>query len=330
MSKWQVPRRPGRAPSVSAAAGQGQLDQAHRDPVMDLARVVSLTFVVVGHLLMLGASVNVSRGLVIERTLLLQPWLTPATWVAQVMPLFFIIGGFVGVQAWRRAEARGGSAAKFIRARFQRLARPAVPLFAFLSLAILVLHLSGVAPHSVAQIATGVASPLWFLAAYAFSQTYLPGMATLHARAPRRTLFALGASAVAVDVVSLTTGLPVLGLFNMILVWLFLQQLGIWAADGWLQARSGPSLAMIIVAAYGALGVLTWLGPYQADMLENLNPPTVTLIPELPRGFRTAELVDSSTLPGLAVDNHSGLRWAVGNRERSAGAGCCKTPRCSG
>jgi DNA replication protein DnaC len=26
------------------------------------------------------------------------------------------------------------------------------------------------------------------------------------------------------------------------------------------------------------------------------------------RGFRTAELVDSSTLPGLAVDNHSGLR----------------------
>ncbi|MET3923784.1 APC family permease, partial [Arthrobacter sp. UYEF20] len=31
---------------------------------------------------------------------------------------------------------------------------------------------------------------------------------------------------------------------------------------------------------------------------------------ELPRGFRTAELVDSSTLPVLAVDNHSGLRWA--------------------
>ncbi|XXC80998.1 MFS transporter [Arthrobacter sp. A5] len=28
---------------------------------------------------------------------------------------------------------------------------------------------------------------------------------------------------------------------------------------------------------------------------------------ELPRGIRTAELVDSSTLQGLAVDNHSGL-----------------------
>ena len=49
----------------------------------------------------------------------------------------------------------------------------------------------------------------------------------------------------------------------------------------------------------------------------------------LPRGFRTAELMDSSTLPGLAVDNHSGLRWAAGNRARSAGVGCCKTPRYS-
>ena len=48
------------------------------------------------------------------------------------------------------------------------------------------------------------------------------------------------------------------------------------------------------------------------------------------RGFRTAELVDFSTLPGLAADNHSGLRWVVGSRARSAGAGCCKTPRCIG
>ena len=50
----------------------------------------------------------------------------------------------------------------------------------------------------------------------------------------------------------------------------------------------------------------------------------------LPRRFRTAELVFSSTLPGLAVDNHSGLRWACGSRVLSAGAGCCRSPRCSG
>ena len=246
---------------------------------MDLARVLCLAFVVTGHLLMTGASVSVSDDLVIERTLLLQPWLTPATWVTQVMPLFFMVGGFVGVRAWRRTEARGGSAGEFIRGRFQRLARPAVPLFAFLTLAILALHLAGVAPWSVAQVATGVASPLWFLAAYSFSQAYLPGMATLHERAPVRTLAGLGAAAVAVDVVSLVTQTPVLGLLNMIFVWLFIQQLGIWAADGWFAAQSRTSLLLLVVGSYSALGVLTTLGPYPANMLDNLNPPMVTLIP---------------------------------------------------
>jgi hypothetical protein len=42
------------------------------------------------------------------------------------------------------------------------------------------------------------------------------------------------------------------------------------------------------------------------------------------------ELVDSSMLPGLAVDNHSGLRWGVGNQVLSVGVDCCRTPRCSG
>ena len=256
-----------------------QRGPVQRDLVMDLARVFALTLVVVGHLLMMGASVSVSDDLVIERTLLLQPWLTPATWVAQVMPLFFMVGGFVGVQAWRRTEARGGSAAEFIRGRFQRLARPAVPLFAFLTLAILVLHLVGVAPRSVAQIATGVASPLWFLAAYTFSQAYLPGMATLHERAPIRTLAGLAITAVVVDVVSLTTWIPVLGLLNMMVVWLLIQQLGIWAADGWFAARSRMGLVLLTVGSYVTLGVLTTLGPYPANMLDNLNPPTVALIP---------------------------------------------------
>ncbi|TFD07594.1 hypothetical protein E3T35_03560 [Cryobacterium sp. TMT1-2-2] len=48
---------------------------------------------------------------------------------------------------------------------------------------------------------------------------------------------------------------------------------------------------------------------------------------DLLRVFWTAELVDFSTLPVLAVDNHSGLRWAGDIRVRSAGGGCCRTLR---
>ncbi|MCU1576224.1 MAG: hypothetical protein JWP70_928 [Leifsonia sp.] len=260
-----------------AEVAASAVSSAGRDPVMDLARVICLALVVSGHLLMLGAFVSGHNALVIERTLLLQPWFTPVTWIAQVMPLFFVVGGFAGARSWRRTEARGGSPAEFILGRVQRLARPAVPLLAALAVAILVMQLSGLAPTAVAQIASGVASPLWFLAAYTFSQAYLPGMAALHAIAPIRTLAGLAVAAIALDVLRYSTGIVALGLFNMIFVWLFIQQLGIWAEGGWFAARSRLNLVILAIASYVTLGVITTLGPYPANMLDNLNPPTVAL-----------------------------------------------------
>ena len=79
-----------------------------RDPVMDLVRVLCVAVVVVGHMLMIGAAVIPGRGLVVERTLLETNWIGPVTWIAQIMPLFFVVGGFAGIGAWRRLEASGG------------------------------------------------------------------------------------------------------------------------------------------------------------------------------------------------------------------------------
>ncbi|MBG6059815.1 fucose 4-O-acetylase-like acetyltransferase [Cryobacterium sp. MP_M5] len=244
---------------------------------MDLTRVAGLVIVVVGHLLMLGASVAGDHRLVVQRTLTLQPWFTPVTWVAQVMPLFFVVGGFAGALSWRRVEARGGTAAVFIRARVLRLAWPTLPLFAFLALAILAMHLAGLGPDTVAEIATGVVSPLWFLAAYTFCQAFLPGMATLHARAPIRLLICLAGAMVSVDALRLGTHTPELGLLNMTFVWLFVQQLGLWAADGWFGRRRRRLLVALAGASYALLGLLTTVGPYPANMLDNLNPPTTAL-----------------------------------------------------
>ncbi|TFC15354.1 acyltransferase [Cryobacterium algoritolerans] len=244
---------------------------------MDLTRVASLVIVVIGHLLMLGASVAADHRLVVQRTLTLQFWFTPVTWIAQVMPLFFVVGGFAGVRSWRRIEARGETAAVFIRARVLRLAGPTLPLFAFLALAILVLHLARLAPDTVAEIATGVVSPLWFLAAYTFCQAFLPGMATLHTRGPIRLLSCLAGAMVIVDAVRMGTHTPELGLLNMIFVWLFVQQMGLWAADGWFGRRSRRFLLALAGVSYAVLGLITTVGPYPANMLENLNPPTVAL-----------------------------------------------------
>ncbi len=146
-------------------------------------------------MLMIGAAVVPGRGLVIERTLLETNWIGPVTWIAQIMPLFFVVGGFAGIGAWRRIEASGGTAADFIRSRILRLATPVDRALrgARGRRARDAPHRRG--PRSIRLIGIGITSPLWFLAAYSFAQAYLPGLATFHARAPWWTLATLAAGA---------------------------------------------------------------------------------------------------------------------------------------
>jgi fucose 4-O-acetylase-like acetyltransferase len=262
---------------VTTSVTFGSSDARVRDPVMDFTRVLCVAVVVIGHLLMIGAAVVPGRGLVVERTLLETDWIDPVSWIAQIMPLFFVVGGFAGIGAWRRLESSGGTAADYIRSRILRLARPSVALFAALAVGVLVMHLTGVDPVAIRIIGLGVSSPLWFLAAYAFAQAYLPWLATLHAQAPWRTLSALATGAVACDVLRFATGIEALGLLDMTFVWLFAQQLGFWIADGWFRARSRATIAAIGAGAYLLLVGLVAIG-YPGNMLANLYPPTFAIV----------------------------------------------------
>jgi fucose 4-O-acetylase-like acetyltransferase len=252
-------------------------DARVRDPVMDFTRVLCVAVVVIGHLLMIGAAVVPGRGLVVERTLLETDWIGPVSWIAQIMPLFFVVGGFAGIGAWRRLESSGGTAPDYIRSRILRLARPSIVLFAALAVGVLVMHVTGVDPVAIRIIGLGVSSPLWFLAAYAFAQTFLPGLATLHDQAPWRTLAALATGAVVCDLLRFATGIEALGLLDMTFVWLFAQQLGFWIADGWFRARSRATVAAIGSGAYLLLFALVGVG-YPGNMLDNLYPPTFAIV----------------------------------------------------
>ena len=69
-----------------------------------------------------------------------------------------------------------------------------------------------------------------------------------------------------------------LGLLNMLFVWPLVQQLGFWYADGWFDRRAWWQLVLISLAALAMLWPLTVIGPYDTNMLTNLNPPTLPLV----------------------------------------------------
>lgn len=96
-----------------------------RNRYVDLIRVASIGVVVLGHWLIavLGYRDGAFTG---ENLLEIEPGLQILTWIFQVMPLFFIVGGFTNALSWSSAERRGTSYANWLRVRCVRLLRPAL------------------------------------------------------------------------------------------------------------------------------------------------------------------------------------------------------------
>ncbi|RWZ50901.1 acyltransferase [Labedella phragmitis] len=262
----------------TAAASASSIDVSKRDLTLDLARVFCVLLVVVIHLLMVGVGAGSDGAIEVSRPLEAQPWFAPATWAGQIMPLFFVVGGFASITAWRSLVRRGGSGTDYVRNRVLRLAQPALPLFVFYVVVIGGARLLDVDPSLVDVAVVGAASPLWFLASYTLCQALVPWMAGWHTRAPRATLGVLLVGVVVVDAARYSTAVTEIGLLNLLFVWLLVQQIGFWYADGWFAARRWWTLVLMAAIAYAALVPLTDAGPYSIDMLGNLNPPTLPLV----------------------------------------------------
>lgn len=260
------------------ASAISSLDLSKRDLTLDLARVFCVLLVVVIHLLFIGVGRNAEGELVISRPLEEQPWFAGVTWAGQIMPLFFVVGGFASLAAWRSSVRRGGTAADYVKTRVLRLAQPSLPLFLFYVVVIGGATLLAIAPELVGTVVEGAGSPLWFIAAYCLCQAVVPVMARLHARAAAPTLAVLLLGVVIVDAARYGSGVTQLGYLNMLFVWLLVQQTGFWYADGWFTRRAWWQLVLIAAACYAALVPLTTFGPYNTDMLVNLNPPTLPLV----------------------------------------------------
>lgn len=259
------------------ASAVSSIDLSKRDLTLDLARVFCVLLVVVIHLLEVGVGTG-PDGIIVSRPLEQRPWFDGVTWVFQIMPLFFVVGGFATLTAWRSLQRRGGRAADYVKIRVLRLAQPAFPLFAFYVVVVGGATLIGIDPALLHTVVLGAGSPLWFIAAYGLCQAVAPFALHWHARAPKRTLVVLLAGAVVVDAVRYNTGIVEFGLINLFFVWVLVQQFGFWYADGWFDRRRWWQLVLIALGSWATLFPLTLWGPYSPNMLTNLNPPNVTLI----------------------------------------------------
>ncbi len=110
---------------------------AHRDRAIDGLRALALLAVPTGHWLVGGFTLDTGGGLHNASPLVTFDALAPASWLLQMMGIFFLVGGYSSYLSYRR---RKGSVREWITGRLTRLGRPVLGATAVCALLLPALH----------------------------------------------------------------------------------------------------------------------------------------------------------------------------------------------
>lgn len=257
---------------------------ASRNRYVDFLRAVSILFVIIGHWLITTAVYEPeTRSLTPVLALDVVPWSAWLTWIFQVMPIFFIVGGYSNAISLESAAKKQLGYADWLAGRLHRLLTPLLLLvLAWAGIAI-AMNLAGVAVEATRFFSKAALVPTWFLAIYTLIVLLAPATYALWRRWGFASLLLYIALAVAVDAAFFLLGWQALGWSNYFWVWLAMHHLGFVWHDG----RQGKPLVLLLVSA-AALAVLALLilpGPYPiamagspGDEISNTLPPKITLI----------------------------------------------------
>ncbi|MFD9476554.1 acyltransferase [Streptomyces nojiriensis] len=271
------------APLRKAAARIDGRTPAHRDRAIDGLRALALLAVPTGHWLLGGFTLDSDGGLHNASPLSAFGGLAPASWVLQMLGIFFLVGGYASALSFRR---RTGSTGAWLKGRVVRLGRPVLGVSAVWALAAPVLYAAGVPEASLRTGATLVVQPLWFVGVYVVVTALTPYCVRAARRLGGWAAAPLLGSVAVVDFLRygpLADSVPSwLALVNILPGWLFAYQLGV----SWGERRIGRRGAWLLLAGGTLLfAALLAVFHYPASMVgvpgaarTNSHPPSLLVV----------------------------------------------------
>ena len=253
-----------------------------RNRYVDFLRALSILSVVFGHWLM-AAPYYAAGEPRMDHLLAVVPWSQWLTWMFQVMPIFFFVGGFSNMTSWEGAKRKGQKYEVWLAGRLQRLLGPVLPLLAFW----VVLALAGRLFHvSTGFIQTGsriALVPIWFLAVYIMVVLFVPLTHAAWERFKMGSIILPVLCAAVIDYLFFAAHMRLLGWLNYPFVWLSVHQLGYAWFKGYF--TSPVKNAAMAVLGIGSLLALVFWGPYPlslvgvpTDEISNTLPPKLPLL----------------------------------------------------
>ena len=268
MTKTETPTQTAQpAPKLSDMAAAAKSD---RNRAVDFYRAAAMLCVAFGHwaAIVIGLDDNgeVFGGNALEYNVDLS-WMS---WLFQVMPLFFVVGGFSSAMSLDSHNARNGRPQDWVIARLRRMTAPAAVLAATWLATIGIGFALGVG-NLVAIGAVAAAIPLWFLSNYAIDTAVAPYVLPAFRRSPKLVLgggvgvYLALESLRFVEIDGALSVLTHVRHLNWVLGWLLFQVLGFAWRDGMLP--TGKNLVAFAGVTWAAAAAAVTVGPYPMAMV---------------------------------------------------------------
>jgi len=228
-------------PSISSfrnIVNESNKTSISRERFIDFVKVIGLLMIIINTEYLLEFKDSAGE-LLVHNGSLTNSLKTRYTWFTTGTSLFFFSTGFTNKIAWYSNVGRDGSQWKFLADRVNSVIGPvlvwitAITIFLniFSKVINIPLFLTS-QDDGILTITEFLMWPLWVIAIYLVVVIFCPITIYLHKKNPYLTVVSFVFLTVAIDTVNLPFSLSYVKLFNYLLFWLTIHQLGYFFADG--------------------------------------------------------------------------------------------------
>ncbi len=255
--------------------------KADRNRAVDFYKAIAMIAVAFGHWMAIAVFKDQDGGLVAKNALEIDYSMAWVTWAFQVMPLFFLAGGFSSAVSLDSHNRKNGTPQDWVANRLRRMMVPTMVLAYFWIVALTAGSAVGLGDMAFLG-AAAAAIPLWFLANYTIDTAIAPITLPLFRKNPRLFFLGIGAAFILFEILGLI-GVPFIQGVNWVIGWLIFQIMGFAWKDGLIPARK--SLAWIAPLMWAVTYAVVKLGPWRASMVSDgeqafnpTYPPSIALM----------------------------------------------------
>ena len=252
-----------------------------RNRAIDFYKAAAMVAVAFGHWMAIAVFKDPGGEIVAKNALEFDYSLAWVTWALQVMPLFFLAGGFSSAVSLDSHNRKGGVPQDWVANRLRRMMVPTMVL-AYVWIVVLAAGTAAGVRNLAFIGASAAAIPLWFLANYTIDTAIAPVTLPLFRKHPLGFLAVIGGAFTVFEILGIV-GVPVVHNVNWVIGWLTFQILGFAWKDGLLPSRRVVGLAAPLL--WALTYAVVKIGPWRASMVADggteflpTHPPSIALM----------------------------------------------------